>query len=332
MKMIDAVIVDDEILVLDLLERLLLQSGDVRIIGKFTDSSEALEEIQRLKPDVIFLDVEMPEINGIELGTRLVEFDNDMDIVFVTAYEQYAIHAFKINAVNYILKPVDIEGIEETIRRLSRIKKREDRPQNKNIHIKLLGDFNIFRKDNSKVKWTTSKVEELFALLIVNGEKGITKWKIIDILWGESQLEKSQQNLYTTIFRLKKTLSDAGIKVSIHNNLGTYCMSLENVFCDFYEFEDFIKKKQQINGAILAEVERVISLYQGDLFGDKYYSWNIDEREFCYQHYVDIVKRLLTFYKENHLTDKLKKQYTKMKYHLSEDDITDIKKMLSIKF
>lgn len=326
--MIDAVIVDDEILVLNLLERLLLQSGDVRIIGKFTDSCEALEEIQRLKPDVIFLDVEMPEINGIELGTRLVEFDNNMDIVFVTAYEQYAIHAFKINAVNYILKPVDMEGIDETIRRLSRIRKREDQPQNKNTRIKLLGDFNIFQKDNSKVKWMTSKVEELFALLTVNREKGISKWKIIDILWGESQLEKSQQNLYTTIFRLKKTLSDAGIKVSIHNNLGTYCMSLEDIFCDLYEFDDFIKKKNQINRYTLSEVERVISLYQGDLFGDKPYSWNIEEREFYYNHYVDIVKRVLAYYKENNLIGKLKKQYKKMKYYLNEDDIIDIKRMI----
>ncbi len=327
--MLKVVIVDDEILVLNLLERLLLQSGKVEIIGKFTDASEALAEIQRLKPDVVFLDVEMPELNGIELGTRLVEFDNDLDIVFVTAYEQYSIHAFRINAVNYILKPVDRDSIAETLRRLSRISKRGNQPQNKSVRIKLLGEFSIYNKDNSKVKWTTSKVEELLALLIVNRIKGISKWKIIDILWGESELGKSQQNLYTTIFRLKKTLSEAGVKVSINNKLGTYYLSLEGSFCDLYEFEDFVKQRKQLNEATLAKFERVISLYQGDLFGDKSYTWNIEEREFCYSHYTDLVKRVMAYYLDNKLIDRLKNLYREVKYYLNEDDLQYIKKRLA---
>ena len=127
--MIKAVLVDDEILVLNLLKKIISETNDIKIVGEFTDPEQALMEIPKLGPDVLFLDVNMPEMNGIELGTRLIESDatEDMAIVFVTAYERCAIYASKkVNAMHYILKPVDPDSVEEVVKKLNQ--KREIEP------------------------------------------------------------------------------------------------------------------------------------------------------------------------------------------------------------
>lgn len=324
---------DDEILGLKLLKRLLKQSEYIKIIGEFTNPTVALEKIPKLKPDVIFLDVEMPEINGIELGTKLLKNDDDMDIVFVTAYERYAIHAFKLNAVNYILKPVDKKSIKDTIERIMKKRKNTKQLRNNDVNISLFGEVCILRKeDDKKVNWITSKVEELFALLIINIEKGINKWKIIDILWGESEIDKSQQNLYTTIYRLKKTLKEAGIKATIENNVGVYSMTLENIFCDLFEFQAFINKKITVNKETISEFERAISLYKGDLFEGKDYQWSIADREAYHEKFVELVKAVAVYYSQSNLSNKLKKLYKRVAFLLQKEDLLGMEDIFRQKF
>ncbi len=102
-----AVLVDDEQLARDELGYLLGQVGGVEVIGQAGNGFEALGTIERLQPDVVFLDVQMPGLTGFEVARRLVDAEAPSHIVFVTAYDQHAIEAFEVNAVDYLLKPVD---------------------------------------------------------------------------------------------------------------------------------------------------------------------------------------------------------------------------------
>jgi two-component system LytT family response regulator/two-component system response regulator LytT len=102
-----AVLVDDEQLARDELGYLLGQVGGVEVIGQAGNGVEALGTIERLQPDVVFLDVQMPGLTGFEVARRLVDTKAPSHIVFVTAYDQHAIEAFEVNAVDYLLKPVD---------------------------------------------------------------------------------------------------------------------------------------------------------------------------------------------------------------------------------
>ncbi len=329
--MINAVIVDDEILVLNLLKRRLMERGGINIIGEFTDPAEAIDKIPELKPDVVFLDVEMPEINGIELSTKLLEYDNEIDIVFVTAYEQYAIQAFKLNALHYILKPVDEESIDETLQRITKKKRQNGITAGHGGRIYLFGDVCVLDGSNNRINWITSKVEELFVLLMLNREKGINKWKIIDALWEEGDTKKSNQNLYTTIFRLKKTLRDAGINADIENSSGYYRITLENVFCDLFEFEDFIQKRLEVNEDTFPAFEKAVSLYHEDLLGSCAYLWSISYREVCYDNYVGLVKRLTAFYAREGHAGRLKSLYKKVRFLLQEEELHGIKALISTK-
>src|SRR5262245_1390152 len=110
-------LVDDEPLALERLQRMLLESGRVELVGQTTDAEVALEEISRMRPDVAFLDIEMPGINGFELVSRL---PYEPTIVFTTAYDQYALKAFEVNSIDYLLKPIEPEDLSRALAKLER--------------------------------------------------------------------------------------------------------------------------------------------------------------------------------------------------------------------
>jgi len=113
-------VVDDEQLARDELCFLLGQSGDVDLVGQAADGVEALRLVGSLKPDLVFLDVQMPGLTGFEVARRLIEAEALPQLVFVTAFDQYALDAFAVNAIDYLLKPVDLGRLEQTLDRARR--------------------------------------------------------------------------------------------------------------------------------------------------------------------------------------------------------------------
>jgi two-component system response regulator LytT len=115
-----AVLVDDEQLARDELGYLLGQVGGVEVIGQAGNGVEALTTIDRLQPDVVFLDVQMPGLTGFEVARRMLDQQASSHIIFVTAYDQHAIEAFEVNAVDYLLKPVDPSRLQLAVQRARR--------------------------------------------------------------------------------------------------------------------------------------------------------------------------------------------------------------------
>ncbi len=112
-----AVLVDDEQLALRRLERLIDATGRLRVVNRFTDPNEAEAYLQREPVEVVFLDIEMPEMNGFELLARLPE---PPPVIFTTAYHQYALRAFEVNSVDYLLKPIESRHLERAVAKLDR--------------------------------------------------------------------------------------------------------------------------------------------------------------------------------------------------------------------
>ena len=125
-----AIIVDDEQLACDELSFLLKQFPDIEVIGTGSNGLEALRLIEKLEPDVAFLDVQMPGLDGLgvirkarEMGLPLPHF------ILATAYDQYAIQAFRLEAMDYLLKPVDKERLLETVERVRRVFQERRKPE-----------------------------------------------------------------------------------------------------------------------------------------------------------------------------------------------------------
>ncbi len=114
MQTIKAIIVDDEKLGRDIIKEYLDDHPQVEIVAECRDAHEALEAIDRHHPDLLFLDIQMPEVNGFELLEML---DDPPKVIFSTAYDQYAIKAFEVNAIDYLLKPYDAERFNLAVER-----------------------------------------------------------------------------------------------------------------------------------------------------------------------------------------------------------------------
>lgn len=116
---IKAFLVDDEALALKRLHRILAATGRVEIVGTCTDPVEAVDAILRVKPEVLFLDIEMPGMTGFQL---LAKLDPQPLIVFTTAYDQYALEAFGANSVDYLLKPIEAPQLTRALDKIERIR------------------------------------------------------------------------------------------------------------------------------------------------------------------------------------------------------------------
>lgn len=110
------IIIDDEELARDELSELLMEMGDVDILAKASNAIEGLKAIAEHKPDLVFLDIQMPQINGFEMLT-MIDKDVMPHFVFVTAFDQYALQAFEDNAFDYLLKPVETCRLSKTLKR-----------------------------------------------------------------------------------------------------------------------------------------------------------------------------------------------------------------------
>jgi two-component system LytT family response regulator len=116
--MIRAFVVDDERLAVDRLTRLMNATGRVTIVGSATDPEEALTFLRGTPVDVLFLDIQMPGLTGFEL---LEHLDRDVVVVFTTAYDRYALDAFAVNSVDYLLKPIESERLDRALDKVERL-------------------------------------------------------------------------------------------------------------------------------------------------------------------------------------------------------------------
>ncbi len=116
---LNAYLVDDEPLALERLERLLGAFPGVHIVASSTDSAQALAFLEENAVDLLFLDIQMPGMNGFELLSRLR--DQPL-VIFTTAYDEYALKAFEVNSIDYLLKPVEAEQLERALAKLGRLR------------------------------------------------------------------------------------------------------------------------------------------------------------------------------------------------------------------
>lgn len=154
--MINALIVDDERLARKELRKLLENHQEIKVIGECANADEAIQQVDELKPDLVFLDIQMPEKTGFDM---LEEISFTPDVIFVTAYDEHAIKAFEVNAIDYLLKPVEPERLEEAI--LKVIKNRRDQQSQADKEI-LDEEDQIFVKDRDRYWFVKLKNVRMF--------------------------------------------------------------------------------------------------------------------------------------------------------------------------
>ena len=225
----------------------------------FKEGEPALAWVQEHPVDLAFLDIEMRGMNGIELARRLKRIDENIQIVFVTAYEQYALQAYGVDAIGYLLKPYLREDINKQLKRAERFQKQPKAE----IQIRTMPELAVSVNGNP-VMIGRNKQEELLALLIDRGESGLLKKDAIENLWDGY----SSDNIYwTTMSRLKKILDEAGASNLILTRGQTKYINTQLVDCDLY---------RMIKGD-----KRAIKTYTGEYLGERFleFGWVQDRKK-----------------------------------------------------
>lgn len=195
---IRTIIIDDERLARQELKRVLLDYDQLDIIAESGMPKEAIELIDKEKPELIFLDIQMPGLDGFQL---LQELDYVPEVIFVTAYDEFALKAFEVNALDYIVKPVEESRLESAINKVSTKIKKHKKEQVENMDALIPNNQQVFVKDGDKC-WFV----ELSNIMLFESEGNYVRVYFDDnkpmILKSLNNLEKRLDN--KTFFRANR--------------------------------------------------------------------------------------------------------------------------------
>ena len=263
--MLRAVLVDDERPALDELAYL-LKKNSVAVIGSFQNTVGVLEFIAQKEPDLVFLDIELREMSGIDFGVNLQNRIENTAIIFVTAYSEYALEAFRAYPQDYITKPIDEERLQRTLRHLQETKvcRRAGGYKDK-LYIRCFGKFEI-TCGNNKVKFPTKKTRELLAYLLCNEGTIIYRNDLARILFGNEDEGRNANNLRVTLFRVKNALREAGISQEQFLVREDFTLEIADGVCDILDFMRFVSNNPGINSGNIIQAEKIAGMVNGELF------------------------------------------------------------------
>jgi two-component system, LytTR family, response regulator len=299
--MIKAIIVDNEELALEFMKRKLNEFDEIEVVASYTDSKDLIEKLQLLEFDVAFLDIEMGEVSGIDIAEQLINLNRDIQIVFVTAYQDYAIQAFEMNSVDYLLKPVIKGRLVKTIKRLEN-KKIQQNPSPREkikrediLSINSLGDLSVTFL-GSIIKWKTAKVKELFAYLLTHQGSYIDRDILLNQLWPGLDYRKAKVYLHTSMSYLRQLLKEYGYSEAVTFQDNKYKLTLDKFIWDIQLF-DYIEIINPIT--LPSQVEKIKNLqkaYKGDYLQNEGYLWVNDRAKMIRKKYMRILELLCDYY------------------------------------
>ena len=254
---------DDECHVLERFEEVVKDIDDIQLCGLFEDHEDLIDYVKENPLDMVFLDIEMPEKSGLQLAEELRMLDSEIAVIFVTAYTQYAVEAFELSVVDYIVKPISRERLKKTLDRI-----RKNKSEASNIEKKAV--INCFPRFECMINGEVLplnhllKAKELLAFLV--SRKGAeASWdQITEALWPDADYKKAHNNLYATTYRLRKWLSENQINQIFESRRNSYRVVPTEFVCDYYELEKAWTDK---------DGNKMKLLYKGDFLEEDGYEW-----------------------------------------------------------
>lgn len=229
------IIVDDEPLLLEACKEITDSFPFVDQSVTFSNSSNALEYVkQHNDVHAALLDIEMPVMNGLMLAKCIHDINPSVKVIFLTSYSEYAISAFEVDAVGYILKPIDEQVLCKTL-----IKVLPDSDKSNTYPTVTVHTFNGFEVyiNGNNLHFPRTKSKELLALLIDKRGASVTSSEAITYLYEDAALDnKVKENYKKIAYTLKKTLKENGILHIINDRYNSLSINPEYIECDYYEF------------------------------------------------------------------------------------------------
>ena len=225
--------IDDEYFALELMKRALEEVASGANIFICRDVRSALQTAKENTVDVAFLDIHMPEMNGIELALELKKLNPKINIVFATGFSEYMKEGIDLRASGYLLKPVTPEAVKTE---LENLRNPIEWNNQKRIKILTFGNFDIF-VDDTPLKFERKQAKEILAYLVDKRGTSATYPELAAILWEDCEYDRAhQKNLQVYIASLVKSLLAVDVKDLILKNRQGILLNTKIVDCDYYRF------------------------------------------------------------------------------------------------
>lgn len=290
------IIIDDEKAMHLIMRKFLEKIPEVEIIGSFHDTDSASLFLKDHAAQLAFVDISMPNESGMQFAKRMAETYKNLHIVFVTSHKEYAIDAFDIFALDYIVKPISLERLEKSVRRaIAILQLSEGTKDNQNanrVFIYCMGGLEVRSEQGGGVKWISRKSAELFGYLLFHRGRLVSRARLMEDIFGGMPFKNAETYLNTTIYQLRKSLEPHGLKSLVKSNTDSYGLDIADEYIDFVEFEDKLKLYDVIDASNLDQAIAVEELFAGDLFGEKAFLWAMNDIERFSRMYGVFVKKL----------------------------------------
>lgn len=295
-----AIAVDDEPLALEHLRHLAMSVPELDLVRTFVKPREALSWLQSHQEsvDLVFLDITMPQWDGLKLAETIQHSGMAVDVVFVTAYDQYALEAFRVHALDYLLKPIEAKALLGVVALYNKRRGQLSTPITPAEHLTIstFGGLCIEIDGKKLDGWKTKKAEELFALVLHHGRRKVHREQLMEILWPDMELKQASNNLYTVSYYVRRFLRDHGLEDFFVRDKEQYYVQLDQAETDYVVFSRGI---QNLHGnSTLAEMVAVANLYQGRYFGDQGYSWSESQAVWFENCYLELQLRIADTYEQ----------------------------------
>lgn len=294
---------------LELLIQVLDSTNEFKLIKRYKDVARLKKDITHLKTnlDIIFLKAFFSEKCGITIAKSLRKLSPTSQIVFISKKRDYAVEAYELGAIDYILLPLNKTRIYKTIERLRYFKHKYAIDTKKTCTVCCFKNLHFMSSDNEiiPVKWRTTKTKELFALLIHHrSETLVRKDVLIDLLWPEESVDRAYENLYSTIYQIRRTLKSINVNIEIISKQNGYAVHLNDIKCDVDEWLDGIQNIPIITDENLESALELTRQYRDDYLVDESYIWAENEQErlrILYQTFSNKILQYL-YNKESYIT------------------------------
>jgi len=294
--MFRVIIVDDEKSAINMLEKAIGKDERLNVVGKFTYYADAIDFVKNNPVDIAFLDIEMPEVKGIELAKMLGSINPRIDIIITSAYSEYALSAYQAHVIGYLLKPVDADELRAQIDILDRRYERtpEEPPKAERLKITCFGEFTCV--GTAPAKWKTTRAEELFALLVWSAGRPKTKLQIYEMLWPDAMPETADNMFYVACTYIRNTLRDIGFPDIFCRERDKYYIDTDQIDCDMYSFTRYAETYSFLG---LDELRALLGFYHGRFLDGKTYKWAEEPRQRYASIQRNVLLRLAQLYKEH---------------------------------
>ena len=226
-------VIDDEATVLKASEQVIRRALPDAEVTAFQSSLKALDALNSSSEpvDVCFCDIEMPGINGLEFAVRLKQISPDTKVIFVTAYSEYALEAFRIHAHGYILKPINVVRVLEEI---GEPVVSPSEAATELLKVQCFGNFEVFWQ-GKPLLFNRKKTRELFAYLVDRKGALCSSEEIAAAVWeDDGDIRNTKTHIRVLISDLRKTLANIGQEDVVIRQRGQVAINADKLDCDYY--------------------------------------------------------------------------------------------------